>query len=117
MKKQDEMKAAEGLTDVEEKGVAENDVSEAAENEGKKPEKSNKTGKKNTVRKVSIRLPLSKTEKDDVFVAVNGKRYLIKRGVTVEVPWNVAKVLERSEKMLEVAIAYEAEAAAKANTF
>ncbi|MBQ4065845.1 MAG: hypothetical protein IJD10_07065 [Clostridia bacterium] len=65
------------------------------------------------MKKVTIRLPLSKSEKDDVFVAVNGKRYQIKRGVAVEVPWNVAKVLERKEKMLEVAIAYEAEASAK----
>lgn len=34
--------------------------------------------------------------KDDVFVAVNGKTYQIVRGEEVQVPLNVAKVLERS---------------------
>lgn len=36
--------------------------------------------------------------KDDVFVAVNGKSYQIKRGVEVEVPASVFEVLERSMK-------------------
>lgn len=35
---------------------------------------------------------------DDVFVAVNGETYLIKRGVEVEVPLAVAEVLENSMK-------------------
>ena len=30
---------------------------------------------------VSIRLPLTRTEKDDVFVSVNNRTWLIKRGV------------------------------------
>ena len=34
--------------------------------------------------------------KDDVFVAVNGERYLIQRGVEVEVPYYIAEVLEHS---------------------
>ena len=34
--------------------------------------------------------------KDDVFVAVNGDRYLIQRGVEVEVPDYIAEVLEHS---------------------
>ena len=34
--------------------------------------------------------------KDALFVAVNGKNYLVPRGVEVELPWNVAKVIERS---------------------
>lgn len=33
---------------------------------------------------------------DDVFVAVNGRGFLIQRGVTVEVPRYVALVLEQS---------------------
>lgn len=61
-------------------------------------------------KKVKIKLPVSRTEKDDVFVGINGKTYLIKRGVEVEVPENVAKVLERKEKMLELAMEYEASA-------
>lgn len=64
---------------------------------------------------VKIKIPLTKTEKDDVYVAVNGKSYLIKRGEYVEVPASVAEVLENQEKMLSEAIAFEAEAAAKAN--
>ena len=58
-------------------------------------------------KKVRIKIPLSRTEKDDVYVGVNGKTYLIKRGEEVEVPENVAKVLSRKEKMLEIAMAYE----------
>lgn len=63
-------------------------------------------------RMVRIKLPLTRTEKDDVFVGLNGKTYLIKRGVPVDVPEGVAKVLERREKMLSVAMEYEAAAAA-----
>jgi len=62
---------------------------------------------------VTIKIPLTRTESEDVYVNVNGKRYQIKRGVNVEVPWNVAKVLERSEKMTSIAIEYEQQAAAR----
>ena len=61
-------------------------------------------------KKVKIKLPISRNEKEDVFVGINGKTYLIKRGVEVTVPENVAKVLERKEKMLEIAMEYEATA-------
>lgn len=59
---------------------------------------------------VTIRIGLTRTEKDDVFVAVNGKKYLIKRGVDVRVPEAVAKVIKRSEKSMETALAYEEKA-------
>lgn len=61
-------------------------------------------------KKVKIKLPLSRAEKDDKYVAVNGKSYLIKRGVEVEVPDFVAEALQHEEKMLSVAMEYEAEA-------
>lgn len=61
---------------------------------------------------VKIRLPLTRNEKEDVFVGLNGKTYLIKRGVDVEVPVGVAEILERKEKMLEIAMEYESAAAA-----
>lgn len=64
------------------------------------------------VKKVKIKLPLTRTEKDDVFVGLNGKTYLIKRGVEVEVPEGVAEILTRKEKMLALAMEYEAKAAA-----
>lgn len=59
---------------------------------------------------VIIRLPLTRTEKDDVFVGLNGKRYLIKRGVDVEVPKGVAHILDNREKRLSVAMEFEAKA-------
>lgn len=63
---------------------------------------------------VSIRIPLTKTEKDDVFVSVNNRTWQIKRGVNVEVPECVAEVLRNSEVMLEVAMQFEQKAAEKA---
>lgn len=63
-------------------------------------------------KKVKIKLPLTRTEKDDVYVGLNGKGYLIKRGVEVEVPYGVAKILERKEKMLAISMEFEAQAAA-----
>lgn len=48
---------------------------------------------------VKIRLPLLKNEEvQEVFVAVNGRRFKIKRGVTVEVPACVEEVLRHSEE-------------------
>ena len=64
------------------------------------------------VKKVKVRLPLTRKEKGDVYVAVNGKSYLIKRGEDVEVPEYVAEVLRHKEEMLDLAMAYEAEASA-----
>lgn len=63
----------------------------------------------NTV--VTIRLPLTRELREDVFVGINGKSWLIRRGETVEVPWNVAKVLSRREKCLADAMEFEAQAA------
>lgn len=73
--------------------------------------------KKETVAKektVKIRLPLTKSEKNDVLVGVNGRTWLIKRGVEVEVPECVAEVLRHKEEMLEQAMAFEEAAAKKA---
>lgn len=63
-----------------------------------------------TVKKVKIKLPLSRTEKEGKWCAVNGKPYLIKRGVEVEVPDYVSEVLQHEEEMLSIGMAYEAEA-------
>ena len=64
------------------------------------------------MKKITIKLPLTRAEKDDVFVGLNGKTYLIKRGVEVEVPQGVAKILGRREKMLSIAMEFEEQAAA-----
>ncbi len=64
-------------------------------------------------KKAKIRLPITKTEKDDVFVGLNGKTYLIKRGVEVEVPAGVAEILKRKDEMLVAAMEYEESVADK----
>lgn len=59
-------------------------------------------------KKVKVKIPITRTETDDVYVALNGHPYLIQRGKEVEVPVGVAKILKRSEDMLAEAMAYEA---------
>lgn len=68
-----------------------------------------------TEKKVKIKLPLTRSEKDDVYVCVNGKSFQIKRGETVEVPEYVKEVLEHREEMLAVAMEFEAQASARAD--
>lgn len=60
---------------------------------------------------VKIKFERTRKEQDDIWVSVNGEKYLIKRGVEVEVPESVAEVLRNREKMLEEAMAYEEQAA------
>ena len=64
--------------------------------------------------KVKIKLPLTRSEKDDVYVCVNGDSFQIKRGETVEVPDYVAEVLQHKEDMLAEAMEFEAQASARA---
>ena len=64
---------------------------------------------------VTIKLPLTRIEKDDVWVAVNGKSMQIKRGVEVEVPKCIAEVLQHKEEMLMQAMDFESVAQGKAN--
>ena len=63
---------------------------------------------------VTIRLPLTRSEKEDKWVCVNGKSMQIKRGVDVEVPVCVAEVLQHQEDMLRVAMENESDALGKA---
>lgn len=56
---------------------------------------------------VKIRMPISRNEKEAVFVAVNGRTFLIKRGEEVEVPDYVVQVINRSERMQELAMKFE----------
>ena len=64
-------------------------------------------------KKVKIRLPLTRTEKEDVLVGVNGNTWLIKRGEEVEVPECVVEVLNNTEDALAKAMAFEEQAATK----
>lgn len=61
-------------------------------------------------KKVKIILPISRLEKSDEWVSVNGEKYLIKRGVEVEVPEYIAKALQRRDELLNEALAFEAQA-------
>lgn len=56
---------------------------------------------------VRIRLPIERDNKEDKVVWVNDRRFLIKRGVPVDVPESVAEILENEEKMLSVRYEYE----------
>lgn len=55
-------------------------------------------------KRVKIKLPrLREQENADVFVAVNGENFTIKRGVEVEVPDYIAEVLRHAEEADEAA--------------
>lgn len=62
---------------------------------------------KNLEKTVTIRLPREKKSSGDVFVSVNERTWLIKRGVSIEVPECVAEVLRNQEKMLDEAYNFE----------
>lgn len=70
----------------------------------------NKTDK--TTEKVEktaiVKIPLERGKKnDDVYVAVNGRTWQIKRGIDVEVPERVAEALRLSEEQLFKAYEYQ----------
>ena len=88
----------------------------AAENEALKEEleamkaqkaadekKDAKTGEK----MVTIRIPRTKADQEDVFVSVNLRTWIIKRGVDVEVPECVAEVIRHQEEVLEEIMLFE----------
>lgn len=59
-------------------------------------------------KKVIINLPLTRDNKEPLWVGVNGRKYLIRRGEDVAVPVGVAKVIQRMLKAERVAMEYEA---------
>ncbi|MBQ6262124.1 MAG: hypothetical protein IJK58_01255 [Clostridia bacterium] len=63
--------------------------------------------KKREEKKVTIRLPRSKEDQGDLFVSVNERTYLIKRGVPVTVPESVAEVIATSERLADEASDFE----------
>lgn len=64
---------------------------------------------------VRIRLPLTRENKDDVFVRVNHRTWLIKRGEYVDVPECVVEVLDNSEKAMMEGMEYERAAQERAS--
>lgn len=66
--------------------------------------------KKDTTKEktVKIKIPLERGgNNEDVYVAVNGRSWSIKRGVYVEVPECVKEVLDNSEAMYQEAMVFE----------
>ena len=51
---------------------------------------------------VRIKLPLTRRQKEDVFVGINGKTYLIQRGKEVMVPPGVKEIWENSQQAQDV---------------
>lgn len=56
---------------------------------------------------VKVRIPRTKKDDPDVYIGVNERTWLIKRGVEVEVPECVAEVLQHQEEMLALAYDFE----------
>ena len=72
-----------------------------------------KQAKPNTTGKVSVRLPRNpgQNANQDEFFSVNFKNYIIKRGERVEIPEELAEVIENAEKAEEYALKYAEERA------
>ena len=49
-------------------------------------------------KKIPFKIPLERGNTGDVYVALNGRPYQIKRGVKVELPESVVKILLNSEE-------------------
>ena len=66
---------------------------------------------KNEKKPVKIKLPLTRNDKEDVFVGINGHTWQIARGVEVELAGKVVEVLGRQERRLAQALEFEDKAA------
>ena len=62
---------------------------------------------------VKIRIPRTKADQEDVFVSVNARTWIVKRGVEVEVPECVAEVLRHQEEALEAIMEFESKQKSK----
>ena len=69
----------------------------------------------NKEKTVKIRLPKERGNDADVYVSVNERSWLIKRGVEVEVPECVAEVIRNRELALEKADEFNDEVENKAS--
>lgn len=68
---------------------------------------------KNSEKTVKLKLPKTRELQEDVFVSVNNRNWLIKRGVYVDVPACVAEVLQHAEEMEECALRFEKQAGSR----
>lgn len=84
-------------------------VEEPVEEQAEKPKKKEAPSEAGSQeeKRVTIRIPRSKEDQGDVFVSVNERTFLIKRGVPVSVPESVAEVLATAERMEDEATEYD----------
>ena len=71
------------------------------------------TEKAEVEKTVKIKIPITREEKDDVYVSVNDRTWLIQRGKEVEVPECVAEVLRHREEMLQYSFEFSKSVANK----
>ena len=71
-----------------------------------KTEKAQEQTQEQAEKTVRIRLHKDMQNNEDLFVGVNGRTFLIKRGVTVDVPECVAEVIANAEAQREQAMEY-----------
>lgn len=78
-------------------------------------EKTKTAGTSDAKKKVTIKIPLAKGQNanQQEFISVNFKNYIIQRGVTVEVPEEVAEAIENADKAEEYAMKYANEMVVK----
>ena len=59
------------------------------------------------IKMVTIRIPRTRKDEEDVFVSINDRTYAIQRGVEVEVPYFVAEAIRHREEALEEMMLFE----------
>lgn len=59
-----------------------------------------------TEKLVTVKIPRERGNDADVYISVNDRSWLIKRGVAVDVPECVAEVLRNQEKAMDIADAF-----------
>lgn len=112
MKAEAEAKAAEAETkaavagEKEAEAVAALEAMQKAAEEQAQANAKIKAASKTHPEKVEIELYKDENIKDDVQVFVNGRQYIIQRGVRVDVPWEVYVVLQNQQRMKKHIIAY-----------
>lgn len=60
--------------------------------------KTAETAEATTEKTVRVKIPLDRWDDNDLFVGINGRTWLLKRGEYVDVPEYVAELLQNSEK-------------------
>ena len=93
---------------IEEKDLAAENAALKAELEAMKANAAKEPEVPAGPKMVKVYIPRTKKDEEDVFVSVNMRNYIVKRGVRdVEVPDFVAEVLRHQEEMMEEIMLFE----------